>query len=522
MRRIIMPMLAAVLLPMLSGCLMFYTGYEEDPAKEVARRNEPGRPQEAILKANGRAIWYVVFGPDGGGKDTYFSCVRYYAASNGRTNSLSHATHWAYNLDDPHGIIPIPGTDHWLWAYYEKKGALYVTLDVRLFTAKKQIAGYELEGVLRNDDCSGPFSYAVCSISEDGRTFRFPTANGDYVLDGVTGDLKRPKPLPKVKEDIRKVKCPDKSGVSLYDYDTDRILWTVPDKKVISSRTDTNVFVTCTAGDSGCVLRLRDENGVELCSRKAPGNGWETPAVSPNFNRVAYLVARDGGELRTPGFLVSRDTSLCVETFANGTSTKRNVFDVGVGRELEFLWATDEVIVGTWKRNPKDYDHYDYVVINVDTGKWRVLPFDTDYFHGFEVDVASGFVYLRARKRTRHVYDAKNDRLVAEFDFSQPGWPEDARGFNMFGIENGVGMMFAGRRAWMLVGWDGKIIRRGSFNRTDVASVDWTLGHDRLAVRLFDEGEEAVMSLDGRPLFKGVGCLPYADGKFLIGVASWD
>ena len=65
--------LVAGAMAMLSGCLMFYTGSEEGPFGVVAERDEPGRPKEVILQAGGRANWYVVFGPDGGGKDTHFS-----------------------------------------------------------------------------------------------------------------------------------------------------------------------------------------------------------------------------------------------------------------------------------------------------------------------------------------------------------------------------------------------------------------------------------------------------------------
>ena len=85
---------------MLSGCLMFYTGSDEGPYGVVAERDEPGRQKEVILRTAGRANWYVVFGPDGGGKDTYFRATRYYIASGGKTNSLSHATKWAYDDEE--------------------------------------------------------------------------------------------------------------------------------------------------------------------------------------------------------------------------------------------------------------------------------------------------------------------------------------------------------------------------------------------------------------------------------------
>ena len=52
-----------VVAAMLLGCLMFYTGSEEGPFSVVAVRDEPGRPQEVILQAGGRANWHVVVGP---------------------------------------------------------------------------------------------------------------------------------------------------------------------------------------------------------------------------------------------------------------------------------------------------------------------------------------------------------------------------------------------------------------------------------------------------------------------------
>ena len=76
MNRKSMVILVAGAMAMLSGCLMFYTGSEEGPFNVVAERDEPGRPKEVILRTAGRANWYVVFGPDGGGKDTYFRATR--------------------------------------------------------------------------------------------------------------------------------------------------------------------------------------------------------------------------------------------------------------------------------------------------------------------------------------------------------------------------------------------------------------------------------------------------------------
>lgn len=133
---------------LVSGCLMFYTGSEEGPFKVVAVRNEPGRPQEAILQSECRANWNVVFGPDGGGP-TYFKGIRYYIASGGETNELSYATRWAYNLDEIGGPIAIPGTDRWVLVYEDDETPDLVSLDVRLFTAKKLIDEFKIKEVLR-------------------------------------------------------------------------------------------------------------------------------------------------------------------------------------------------------------------------------------------------------------------------------------------------------------------------------------------------------------------------------------
>lgn len=135
-------------LMLVSGCLMFYTGSEEGPFKVVAVRNEPGRPQEAILQSECRANWNVVFGPDGGGP-TYFKGIRYYIASSGETNELSYATRWAYNLDEIGGPIAIPGTDRWVLVYEDDETPDLVSLDVRLFTAKKLIDEFKIKEVLR-------------------------------------------------------------------------------------------------------------------------------------------------------------------------------------------------------------------------------------------------------------------------------------------------------------------------------------------------------------------------------------
>ena len=224
--------LVAGAMAMLSGCLMFYTGSEEGPFGVVAERDEPGRPKEVILQAGGRANWYVVFGPDGGGKDTYFRATRYYIASGGKTNSLSHATKWAYDDTAIEGAIPVRGTDRWVLAYCTKMTGDFVSLDVRVFTAEKLIARYEIEEVVRDaekDDLSG---YGVCVVSDDGRSITFPTAGGDCVLDGATGKLSRPAPLPDLEEGVRIVKKPKGGGISLYDCAADRFAWTIPDQKI--------------------------------------------------------------------------------------------------------------------------------------------------------------------------------------------------------------------------------------------------------------------------------------------------
>lgn len=194
MNRTNIVMLAAVAMAMLSGCLMFYTGSEEGPFSVVAVREEPGRPKEVILQTGGRANWYVVVGPDGGGKDTYFPAIRYYIASGGKTNSLSHATKWAYDDKNIEDAIPVRGTDRWVLVYCTKMTGDLVSLDVRVFTAEKLIARHEIKEVVRDakkDDLRG---YGVCIVSDDGRRLTFPTAGGDCVLDGATGKLSRHNP----------------------------------------------------------------------------------------------------------------------------------------------------------------------------------------------------------------------------------------------------------------------------------------------------------------------------------------
>ena len=517
MKRVTMVFLCVAMVA-ISGCLMFYTGSEEGPFGVVAERDEPGRPKEVILQAGGRANWYVVFGPDGGGKDTHFRSIRYYIVSGGKTNSLSHATKWAYDDTAIEGAIPVRGTDRWVLAYCTKMTGDFVSLDVRVFTAEKLIARYEIEEVVRDaekDDLSG---YGVCVVSDDGRSITFPTAGGDCVLDGATGKLSRPDPLPDLEEGVRTVKAPKKDGVSLYDCAAGRFAWTIPDSRIQFSRTDTNTFVTCSFEEPRYVFRLRDLSGSEILRREVVCGRYVKPKVSPGFRRVAYFVKRNGGTLERYDFLDRCDASLCVETFNEGESSKRNIFDVGVGRELVFAWATDDMIVGTWKKNPNDYDHYDYVVIDAETGRWHLLPFDTDYCRGFKADVSNGRVYLRARDGKPRIYDARTDKIVATLDLANPDWPQDPAGRTwMIGIENGVGVMFARLRTWMLVDWDGNLVKSGPLRRKGIGSIDSTIGHGRFAVWLFDSGDPAVLSTDNRLLLKGCHPVPSPDGYLLIG-----
>ena len=191
MRSLTLITLCALSMIVVSGCLMFYTGSEEGPFKVVAVRNEPGRPQEAILQSECRANWEVVFGPDGGGP-TYFKGIRYYIASGGRTNDLSYATRWAYNLDEISGPIAVPGTDRWVLAYEDDRTPDLMSLDVRLFTAKKLIDKFEIKEVLHGP-YAGFLRWGSCRISADGQKLTFATTGGDCVLNAATGELTRPK-----------------------------------------------------------------------------------------------------------------------------------------------------------------------------------------------------------------------------------------------------------------------------------------------------------------------------------------
>lgn len=520
MIRILFACLGLISMLSCTGCIMFYTGSEEGPYRVVAERDEPGVPKETVLCASGKANWYVLMGPDGCGEETYFRSLRYYMAANGKTNSLSRATMWAYNDKEVEGAVPVPGTDRWMLAYCTHMSADLVTLDVRLFTARKLIARHEIANVLR-DSCREKekydlIRYGVCTFSENRKSFVFPTTDGDCVMDATTGELKLPEPLPDLAAQARRVKQPGK-GISLYDLDEARILWTMPDDHVLSSRSDTNTFITATRADDRTILRLRDGAGKELIRREVPCKYQDEIAVSPNFRRVAYTVERTGQEL--PSFWdEKRDASLCVETYDGDAVSKKNVFDFGVGRTLSFCWITDDILVANWQKRPKDYDHHDLVIINARTGQWRVLPFGTCLSRGLGgVDVATGRAILPAYGGKRYVYDAASDAITATIDLSLPEWPKDPGCWEMVGVENGVGMVFAGLRTWMLVDWNGKLVKSGPLNRSGVGNVNGTLGHGRLLVGLSGEKYEyAVLTLDNKMPIKGVTCRRYEEGKLLL------
>jgi len=483
------------MLSLLSGCLMFYKGSVLGPASVVAERNEPGLSKETILQVVGHANWKVLFGPDGA-RDTHFNSVRYYIASEGRTNSLSHATKWAYDDKEIEDAIPIRGTDRWMLAYAKIESAYTVTLDVRVFTARRMIARHEIREVLRHgvhDDLRG---YGVATISPDGRMITIPTTEGDCVLNGETGGLTRPKPMEDRLSSVKSVRAPE--GVSLYDVVADRILWTLPGERVLSFRTDTNTFITCASDDGRQVLRLRDGTGRELSRHEISCGLRQEIVASPNLKRVAYQV--------------ERENALCISTL----SGEKVMFSIGVGRELQFAWVTDDKIIGTWKRSPDDYKHYEYVVIDAVTGRGCVLPFDTDHYLGFDVDVATGFVYLRGQSRgSRRVFDVRQNKVVAEFDLQDSAYPPDPKGYAFVGIENGVGMLFAGFRNWVLVDWNGREIERGGLSWKGIQSLECTLGQ-RCLLALTCDHKKVVISLKNGPIVMGLRAFPTADGKFLV------
>jgi hypothetical protein len=77
--------------------------------------------------------------------------------------------------------------------------------------------------------------------------------------------------------------------------------------------------------------------------------------------------------------------------------------------------------------------------------------------------------------------------------------------------------MFARLRTWMLVDWDGNLVKSGPLRRKGIGSIDSTIGHGRFAVWLFDAGDPAVLSTDNRLLLKGCHPMPSPDGYLLIG-----
>lgn len=119
------------------------------------------------------------------------------------------------------------------------------------------------------------------------------------------------------------------------------------------------------------------------------------------------------------------------------------------------------------------------------------------------------------------IYDVRTDGIVALFDTSDPSWPQDDGRFRLAGIENGVGIMFAGLRTWMLVDWDGKLVRSGPLRRKGIGSTGWTIGHRRLVVHLFGSDDWAVLSLDNKLLYRGCSPLPSPDGYLLICGQDW-
>ena len=478
-----------------TGCLMFYSGSVSGHAVVVAERNEPGRPRETILLVDGRANWTALSGPDGAG-DTHFNSVRYYLASEGRTNSLSHATRWAYDNEKIEGAIPIRGTDRWMLAYAKIESADTVTLDLRVFTARRTIARHEIKEVLCEGVHDALRGYGVVTISQDGRTITIPTQGGDCVLNGETGELTRPEPTADRFSSLRRVQAPE--GVSLYDVAADRILWTLPGERVLSARTDTNTFITCASDGRRRILRLRDGTGSELSRYEIVCEQRGEITASPNLRRVAYLV--------------ERETSLCISTLG-GESV---MFNIGAGRELQFAWVSDDKIVGIWKRSPDDYDHYEYVVIDAITGKGHVLPFDTDYYLGFDVDVATGIAYLRGRSDGPiRAYDSCQDKVLLEIERGSPLFPQDPGCYRFVGVENGIGMMFAGFRHWVLIGWNGQMVERGNISWKGIRSLERTLG-ERCLFAYMEGYKKVVVSLKNGPIVMGPRAFHSVDGKLLI------
>ena len=469
----------ASLLGILSGgCIVipYYAGPDESEPRVLAVRDEPGVAHEEIFRIYRQDQWalFMPFSPEGP-RDIRDGSDRYYIVSGGKTNSLSHALDQEYHVYD--NLLPITGTDRWLRAY--TTGRSYddiASLDVCLFTSRKSIAQHTIENVFRfapHDDLPGQ---GVAVFSADGKSMVFPTTDGDCVLDLMSGSLMRPPGQKPDASQVRHLESPDAGipyhphvGVSLYDYTSDRMLWTVPDWWVVSSRTDIDRFITCSGGEDTdhyaehSVLRLRDGSGAELVRREVAASHLLV-APSPSLKRVSYLIIKKWGKK----FAEIEDAQLCVETFVGGMSVSvcRKTFDVAFERQ-SFRWLTDDVVIGTSFKHRFGKEH-GYVVLDVRTG-----------------------------------------------------FPQDPGGLRMIGVENGVGVVFAGMRTWMLVGWDGSLVRSGALIRSGIGTIDRYIGHERLAVSMFRTGESAVLSLCNRLMARGARSMPYVDGKFLLGDPNW-
>ena len=132
---------------------------------------------------------------------------------------------------------------------------------------------------------------------------------------------------------------------------------------------------------------------------------------------------------------------------------------------------------------------------------------------------AAGCVRLRPRRGTCRLYNALRDEVTDEH--SRADWPDNPAGYRFEGFENGVGMVCVGQGNWVLVGWDGKLVKSGALSRRGVGGIERALGHGRLSVRLFGSKEKAVLSADNRLVVRGCNCLPYPDGLFLLGTEPW-
>ena len=516
----------ASLLGILSGgCIVipYYAGPDESEPRVLAVRDEPGVAHEEIFRTYRQDQWalFMPFSPEGP-RDIRDGSDRYYIVSGGKTNSLSHALDQEYHVYD--NLLPITGTDRWLRAY--TTGRSYddiASLDVCLFTSRKSIAQHTIENVFRfapHDDLPGQ---GVAVFSADGKSMVFPTTDGDCVLDLMSGSLMRPPGQKPDASQVRHLESPDAGipyhphvGVSLYDYTSDRMLWTVPDWWVVSSRTDIDRFITCSGGEGAdhSILRLRDGSGAELVRREVAASHLLV-APSPSLKRVSYLIIKKWGKK----FAEIEDAQLCVETFGGGMSVCRKTFDVAFERQ-SFRWLTDDVVIGTSFKHRFGKEH-GYVVLDVRTGKWHQLPFPAESYSSFVVDESNGVACLGAGNGRFHIYDARIDAVSATFSLSDSGFPQDPGGLRMIGVENGVGVVFAGMRTWMLVGWDGSLVRSGALIRSGIGTIDRYIGHERLAVSMFRTGESAVLSLCNRLMAKGARSMPYVDGKFLLGDPNW-